>query len=200
MLARSKNLLGTLLTSQKSDTWYLETAFYILLSTIAWLVFRRLLYGPIFLLVWIPRKILVLVIKAWIGVFTAMGLIGGPNLSVGTSPIAMRGTVVHGSDMGGSVHATMSGARAPSVNVGGRGGAPLQGSAPEESVESTSEQVGRIIDDSQDGQAVAGGSDGTSSEDAAEEEQVQDQPNPKKRMWEEEKEEAKEAERKKDEL
>jgi protein transport protein SEC20 len=30
------------------DTWYLETAFYILLTTLAWLIFRRILYGPFF--------------------------------------------------------------------------------------------------------------------------------------------------------
>lgn len=46
LLSNSKNLLGTLLRSQKSDTWYLETAFYILLTTLCWLFFRRILYGP----------------------------------------------------------------------------------------------------------------------------------------------------------
>lgn len=48
MLKKSRDLLGTLLRSQKSDTWYLETAFYILLATLAWLLFRRILYGPFF--------------------------------------------------------------------------------------------------------------------------------------------------------
>ncbi|KAK5144223.1 Protein transport protein sec20 [Rachicladosporium monterosium] len=46
ILSNSKNLLGTLLRSQKSDTWYLETAFYLLIATLAWLFFRRILYGP----------------------------------------------------------------------------------------------------------------------------------------------------------
>lgn len=46
ILSASRNLLGTLLRSQKSDTWYLETAFYILLTTICWLFFRRILFGP----------------------------------------------------------------------------------------------------------------------------------------------------------
>lgn len=46
ILSNSRNLLGTLLRSQKSDTWYLETAFYILITTLIWLVFRRILYGP----------------------------------------------------------------------------------------------------------------------------------------------------------
>ncbi|KAI5366584.1 hypothetical protein Slin15195_G081030 [Septoria linicola] len=46
ILSNSRNLLGTLLRSQKSDTWYLETAFYILCGTLGWLFFRRILFGP----------------------------------------------------------------------------------------------------------------------------------------------------------
>lgn len=61
ILSNSRNLLGTLLRSQKSDTWYLETAFYILLATLCWLVFRRILLGPfirlpLFLLNWFIWK------------------------------------------------------------------------------------------------------------------------------------------------
>lgn len=48
VVGKSRQLLSTLLRSQKSDTWYLETAFYILLATLAWLFFRRVLYGPFF--------------------------------------------------------------------------------------------------------------------------------------------------------
>ncbi|KHJ34992.1 putative sec20 domain-containing protein [Erysiphe necator] len=59
LLLTSRNLVGTLLRTQKSDTWYLETAFYILLSTICWLVFRRLLYGPLLWFLWYPIKIVV---------------------------------------------------------------------------------------------------------------------------------------------
>ncbi|PQK17905.1 hypothetical protein BB8028_0009g01060 [Beauveria bassiana] len=58
MLGRSRELLGTLLRSQKSDTWYLQTAFYMLATTAAWLVFRRLLYGPLWWLVLLPLRIL----------------------------------------------------------------------------------------------------------------------------------------------
>lgn len=46
VLKNSRELLGTLLRSQKSDTWYLETAFYILITTLIWLIFRRILLGP----------------------------------------------------------------------------------------------------------------------------------------------------------
>lgn len=58
MLASSRDLLGTLLKSQKSDTWYLQTALYMLVVTGAWLVFRRLLYGPLWWLVWLPLRML----------------------------------------------------------------------------------------------------------------------------------------------
>src|SRR2546423_1079770 len=56
VLKNSKGLVGQLLRSQKSDTWYLETAFYILCATIAWLVFRRIIYGPAWWLVWQPLR------------------------------------------------------------------------------------------------------------------------------------------------
>ncbi|OAA48652.1 Sec20 domain protein [Metarhizium rileyi] len=57
MLASSRDLLGTLLRSQKSDTWYLQTAMYMLMVTGAWLLFRRLLYGPMWYLVWLPLRL-----------------------------------------------------------------------------------------------------------------------------------------------
>ena len=57
LLANSRSLLSSLVRSQKSDTWYLETAFYILVTTIIWLVFRRFLYGPLWWFVWLPLKL-----------------------------------------------------------------------------------------------------------------------------------------------
>ncbi len=58
LLASSRTLVTTLLKSTKSDTWYLETTFYILITTLIWLIFRRWLYGPItWFLIW-PLKIL----------------------------------------------------------------------------------------------------------------------------------------------
>jgi len=58
LLASSRTLVTTLLKSQKSDTWYLETTFYILITTLIWLVFRRWLYGPIsWFIIW-PLKLL----------------------------------------------------------------------------------------------------------------------------------------------
>lgn len=57
LLSRSKGLLGTLLRTTKSDTWYLQTSLYILVGTIGWLLFRRLLYGPLWWFLWLPIKL-----------------------------------------------------------------------------------------------------------------------------------------------
>jgi protein transport protein SEC20 len=46
LLGKSKSLLKVLVKSQKSDTWYLQTALYILIATICWLIFRKIIYGP----------------------------------------------------------------------------------------------------------------------------------------------------------
>jgi protein transport protein SEC20 len=204
MLSSSKNLLGTLLRSQKSDTWYLETAFYILLATIGWLIWRRILYGPTWWLVWFPMKMF---IKGWMGVFAAMGLRGGSNSDVGvsSSSIAASSTVVAPTSV---VHNKATripktpGGKPPSVNVGGGGrGAPMNGpnvpGMQQGSGESVSEQVGRIIDESQSGELRKEDTTEGALEEQGEQDEVK--PNPKKRMWEE-KEAPIKAQRQRDEL
>lgn len=202
MLSRSRNLLGTLLTSQKSDTWYLETAFYILLGTIAWLVWRRLLYGPTWWIIFFPLKMF---FKGCYGILTLIGVIGGQNMDVGLGSEVERETVVHSSGTRGP-KVTMTGQKSPSIKVGGGGKGGLvkdpQENRHEASGEHMSEQVGKIIDESGH---IPNEDGGTGSEEGAmnddvEGDEVENQPNPKKRMWEEEKESAKEAQRKKDEL
>jgi protein transport protein SEC20 len=74
ILASSRELLGNLMRSQKSDTWYLQTTFYMLLTVLAWLVFRRFLYGPLWLLVWLPLK---LIFRTTVGVGSAVMKSGG---------------------------------------------------------------------------------------------------------------------------
>jgi protein transport protein SEC20 len=71
LLANSKNLVSTLLKSTKSDTWYLETTFYILITTVLWLVFRRWLYGPLtWFLIW-PLKLVFRIVFGVFGLATA---------------------------------------------------------------------------------------------------------------------------------
>ncbi|BDD63593.1 hypothetical protein MAP00_008464 [Monascus purpureus] len=71
LLSSSRSLVGSLLRSQKSDTWYLETAFYVLVGTIIWLIFRRILYGPFWWLVWFPMR---LIARFTLAVLGAVGL------------------------------------------------------------------------------------------------------------------------------
>ena len=69
LLSSTRGLVGSLLRSQKSDTWYLESSFYIIIITIAWLVFHRFLYGPFLLLVWFPGKLFFKFFMVVLGVF-----------------------------------------------------------------------------------------------------------------------------------
>lgn len=76
MLKSSGGLVRQLIRSNKSDTWYLTTAFYIMVVTICWLVFRRILYGPLFWLVWQPMKLL-----WWLAMtaLTGVGIVGSKS-------------------------------------------------------------------------------------------------------------------------
>lgn len=182
LLASSKNLLGTLLRSQKSDTWYLETAFYILAATLAWLVFRRILWWPL----WVIPK---LVIRFSMGIFAALGVTGGKGVQSVPEVVASHKPVVEHRSAGRI--GVPSGARGPpGVNVGGaQKRVPVPGQE-----ESVSEQVGRIIDKSNEQLEARDDLD-----DLPEDESAEIQRNPKKRVWEEEVEAVKEEQRK-DEL
>lgn len=191
LLSSSKNLLGTLLRSQKSDTWYLETAFYVLAVTIAWLVFRRFLYGPAWWLLYLPLKV---VFRAWVGVFTALGLVGGLK-DVAASSIAGEGPSI----IADSVSQSIISSSTPSI----AGSSPSGTSSIREADRphgqgSVSDQVGRIIDEGQNHGHDSEGDREIELEEA--EDQPKIQKNPKKRMWEEDKEAQKEEQRKKDEL
>ncbi|KAH8602595.1 hypothetical protein B0O99DRAFT_3458 [Bisporella sp. PMI_857] len=183
MLSSTRNLLGTLLRSQKSDTWYLETAFWVLSITIGWLVFRRLIYGPAWWLVWLPVKI---VFKAWVGVFTALGtaigLVERSDVDIRVSSVIVGQTP----SVENSARATIAGSDAPVIDVGGERKKDTDSSQGEDTL---SDRVGKVIDGDQSGEQTKD-----------EEESVDVERNPKKRMWEEEKEATKEAQRKKDEL
>lgn len=91
LLNNSKNLIGTLVKSQKSDTWYLETALYILIVTICWLFFRRILYGPLWWFAWLPTKFLIfkpfqfLIFKPFQYIFAAFGIVFGSKNSTSTT-------------------------------------------------------------------------------------------------------------------
>ncbi|KAI1075074.1 Sec20-domain-containing protein [Whalleya microplaca] len=184
LLSSSRALLGTLLKSQKTDTWYLQSAFYILLVTIGWLIFRRLLWGPTWWLVWLPLKLL------FRGVMSI------------SNTVSLRGSQVNpGPDSAGIQsslqQAHMNNEGVPTVQVGHQ---PEQPQATPES-DSMIEQVGKIINESteenpQPDDSQAGQSEGTHLRERNEDEP----PNPKKRMMEAEPDIQQEGERVRDEL
>jgi protein transport protein SEC20 len=186
LLSSSKNLLGTLLRSQKSDTWYLETAFYVLLATIAWLVFRRFIYGPAWWLLWFPVKIF------WKSTASALGVTG----LVGSTNHRSRAIITHNKDTRNPISTTAD-SEFSKTNIGDNSqetvrastNVPLGGG-------SVSEQVGQMVDKNRDGagdqKAWVTGNNEAAGGDAASR-------NPMKRMWEADKEARQEVERK-DEL
>lgn len=190
MLAGTKNLLGTLLRSQKSDTWYLETAFMVLSVTIGWLIFRRFIYGPAWWFVYLPLK---LFYKAWMGVFVAVGLRSNRDGVFASSDAAVAGTTL----VGGTAQAVMYGSEVPTMSGSSTPSVTQDPEHVQQQGESMIEEVGKIIDESQQGEKKEG--QGGSSDEQTKPKQDENQRNPKKRMWEEGPD-AKKWQEKKDEL
>lgn len=189
LLKTSRGLLSQLYRSQKSDTWYLETAFYILLGTLAWLIFRRLLFGPGWWLLWMPLKLF------WrLSVF----LLGSIGLS---STNLQKSNVTQGSLSQAATHSrpTFGQDSFRSVNVPPKGGGwgqpaqPAQASA--ESEDGMVDQIGKMIEKAKEkfGSELDADAEAESSEEQPE---YAESVNTKKRMMELEKEQ----ERLKDEL
>ena len=199
LLANSKTLVTTLLKSQKSDTWYLETTFYILITTLIWLVFRRWFYGPISWFILWPLKLLFRIVFAVVPASAAASSVAAkPSTSLIVKPSAT----------GGLPPRRPGQQQANYVRVGG-GGRGYMGNPPDPSPpESLSQNIGKMAEQSQnqnqqsteevpehpqlrqqhheedDGPVVRG--DGTVLQAR------DDRPrNPKKKMWEESVESAK---------
>lgn len=130
MLTSSRDLLGVLMKSTKSDTWYLETTLYMLCATLGWLVFRRFLYGPLWWIVWLPLR---LVFRTGSG---AVGLVGSGSGGAARMEVVDRGGKRVEVEMG-------SEGAVPTANVGQTGErTDKEKGDPERLVE----QVGRIVD------------------------------------------------------
>jgi protein transport protein SEC20 len=197
LLSNSRNLIGTLLRSQKSDTWYLETAFYVLLTTVFWLIFRRLLYGPTWWLVWLPLKLLW---KGSMGILAATGIVDGSSGGMGISSMVGHETAVY-SSIASSSTPSVAGSQSPGISVGGyEGAASTRPTDARRGQESVSEQVGRIIEESRNGNVEDNDRDKSNNEHQDVGKQAEAERNPKKRMWEAEKEAEYDAQRRQDEL
>lgn len=183
VLARSRDLVGTLLRAQKSDTWYLQSALRLLLCTLAWLVFRRFLYGPLWWLLWLPLR------TGW-RITRGVAQLGGGD-SGGAERGATMGVVPPGGDGAGATVVVGVGEEGavPTVRVG-RGQEREERDVVGEEGDSMVEKVGRMVEDTLDRREEE-------EANRTAEDELEDQPNPMKRVWEEE---VGEAEQVRDEL
>ncbi len=146
-----------------------------LVATAVWLFYRRLLYGPLLLLVWWPLRTIV---GTGVKVGNAVGRLGGGG------GLTLAASMVVDSGGSGARVVGMTEGAVPTVEVAGGSKSKPEADDPDSMVET----VGKIVDGGQDPsqlQRELGDSD---------------QPNPMKRMWEEDVEVAKQAERLRDEL
>ena len=198
LLTSSRSLVSTLIHSQKSDTWYLETTFYILSATIAWLVFRRLIYGPGWWLLYLPTRLMLRfissVLTVSISLFSAfVGAVGGAGSSAAASRVGDKistSLILKPSATGGIPRFSKVMA-APSIAVGGggKGGQAPHGNQVPLSDGGVLDQIGKMIDESQEeGKTASGATDQASEANQGtvlRERNEDENPNPKKRMFEE---------------
>ncbi|KEQ82270.1 hypothetical protein M438DRAFT_376283 [Aureobasidium pullulans EXF-150] len=217
LLSNSKNLLGTLVRSQKSDTWYLETAFYILVTTICWLVFRRLIYGPAWWFLWLPFKFLLL--KPFYLLLAVFGITGGSSAAVTavsslSSTISTQPTIRLQPSASGdrpTFRRGMDQRPANAVPVGGGGAKAGKDGQPQDPspAGSMSQSLGQMAEASRE-QTQPQGEESNEAKGHKEPQRRGDGTilqergdiprNPKKKMWEEDVEAPKHQMRKRDEL
>ncbi len=199
LLSSSRSLVSSLIYSQKSDTWYLESAFYILAVTIAWLVFRRILYGPGWWLLYLPTKWLwrlsLFSVQLLVGTLSAAaGTVGAKNQSIvlSHSAASISTSLAQIPTGTGKIPKRLPGQPAPSIMAGAGGyGAkmqhpnpPVQSSQEPPSGEKTlSATVGEIAEEGQKKEGIPR-EEGQSTV-LRERTEEDGPPNPKKRMWEE---------------
>ncbi|KAK3995493.1 protein transport protein sec20 [Cladorrhinum sp. PSN332] len=188
LLTKSRDLVSTLMTTQKSDTWYLQSALKLLVVTAVWLFWRRILYGPTWWLVWLPVRT---VFRTGKGVVNFAGGSGAPKATMevvvpGEGGGLRRTTVIAVGEEGA----------VPTIEIGRPKPEPElesvksgEGEEEEEEEESMIEKVGRIVEDTlgyKEGMYLPE-ENRTDEELVQEEEGVEEevQRNPKKRMWEE---------------
>ena len=204
LLSSSRSLVSSLIHSNKSDTWYLETAFWLLVTTITWLFFRRILYGPGWWLLYLPTKLMWRLTSAFINVLiTILSATGAARQSAALSNISGQvstSLIVQPSATTGGIPTFEEAMSAPSINVGGggKGQAPPQASQGEG--KSLSEEVGKMAEASQKAEEAKVESSQPAPQGTVLRERRSDEPpNPKKRMWEEPAQRQEEA-RQRDEL
>ncbi|KAL9014927.1 MAG: hypothetical protein Q9173_000432 [Seirophora scorigena] len=178
---------------RKSDTWYLESAFWILVVTIGWLVFRRILYGPGWWLLYLPTTVL------WRLTSFAIRFVHGASgflaaavgaKSQGTSIVQASQRIT--SNLQEQPTATEAiptinrGMTAPSIGVGGGG----KGQPRPQPAQKEQQSMSDIVAEMAEKASEVGVSSGTGMEQNEQgttlrERGSDEPPNPKKRMLEE---------------
>ncbi|KMP05998.1 hypothetical protein CISG_05711 [Coccidioides immitis RMSCC 3703] len=179
LLASSRSLVSSLLRSQKSDTWYLETAFYILLGTIIWLLFRRIFYGPLWWLLWLPLK---MIYRSMLAIFGLVGLSGGAQKSV----TSVRHSVTSG--LSATSMATVIPSARTLAEADSSESSQTASAIPATESESISEEIVKMVSEREKEEDQHRQSGGTNVDDISPEERKRQEEmprNPKKRMWEE---------------
>ncbi|KAL8764913.1 MAG: hypothetical protein Q9209_007825 [Squamulea sp. 1 TL-2023] len=192
LLLSSRSLVLTLLHSQKSDTWYLESAFWILVITISWLLFRRILYGPGWWLLYLPItavwRAAVFITQLFTGsLVSTAGIVGATKRNTAHRQVSGSASTILSEQPSatGEIPKFSAGMSAPFIRVGGGGkGQPPPGKRQDER-KTMSDVVGEMAE-------KGSGSSSAGSSASAEElqgtvlrERAPDEPlNPKKRMWE----------------
>ncbi|KAL8905323.1 MAG: hypothetical protein Q9207_002714 [Kuettlingeria erythrocarpa] len=193
LLSSSRNLVSSLLHSQKSDTWYLESAFWLLVITICWLIFRRLLYGPGWWLLYLPTTLLwrfsAFILRLFLGASASLaGAVGAKSHSTALTQVprkVLSSLQVHRTATD-ELPTFKSGMAAPTIQVGGGGRGQPAPQRPPDGQQRLSATVGEMAE-------KAAGVTSESNPGAQQTEQAPklrergpDEPaNPKKRMWEE---------------
>jgi len=146
LLKVSRGFVSQLVRSNKSDTWFLRSSFYMLAATICWLFFRRILYGPMLLLIWYPLKLMWWVSVTSLGAFglgkseLAASPASVPSLSISVPGHNARGMPKHSPNM------QFRGMELPAKG-GSWDGRPPQPQEPlRDQVESMVEKVGRMVE------------------------------------------------------
>ncbi|KAL8849440.1 MAG: hypothetical protein Q9221_005572 [Calogaya cf. arnoldii] len=193
LLSSSRSLVSTLLHSRKSDTWYLESAFWILVITIGWLFFRRILYGPgwwlLYLLITVVWQATIFVVQSFLGTFAfTIGILGATKQSTALDQASVRisTTLSEHPIATGQMPTFPTGMSAPFVRVGGGGKGQPPPQKPQDGRKTMSDAVGEMAEKdsgtiSSESSTSAVGPEGTVLKERAPDEP----PNPKKRMWEE---------------
>ena len=185
LLKNSGGLVRQLMRSNKSDTWYLTTAFYILVVTLAWLVFRRILYGPLWWLVWQPLRLV-----WWFSmtVLASVGVLGGRSGAAVESSVAESLVNSMTASTVNSRPTWPAGRGAAYVPVGGKGGGwgvqrPQETPETEKSAEEEKTLVEEIGEMTEKNDAQGEQQEGGETE-LRERTEEDGPPNPKKRMYE----------------